>query len=243
MAATNSSPIGAGTSVTTINTADLAPTMPRPPQAEGQEFAPGGLPMSETEKFKQALQGGHDAENSPDPSDDTTGIGVDGEAAVWEARYSKRNFIGRIVVRTLLTLAAGALAFYTWGDGHEDLSVFAWIAFGVVAVLWVGLIWRMIQAHYSHFYRLTNRRLFVSTGIFRRRRDMMELLTVKDVFTRQQSLLERWMSLGTVVVVPSQKDQPTFYLAGVDDPKEVMDLIWHHARAERDHRSVKVDSI
>ena len=79
--------------------------------------------------------------------------------------------------------------------------------------------------------------------MFNRRRDMMELLTVKDVFTRQQSLLERWMSLGTVVVVPNEKDLPTFYIAGVDDPKGVMDLIWHHARVEREGRAVEVDSI
>ena len=111
------------------------------------------------------------------------------------------------------------------------------------SLLWVGLVCRMIQAHYSHYYRLTNRRLFVSTGIVNRRRDMMELLRVKDVFTRQQSLLDRWLGLGTVVVVPDEKDLPTFYLAGVDDPKQVMDLIWHHARAERDQRSVKVDSV
>jgi len=90
---------------------------------------------------------------------------------------------------------------------------------------------------------LTNRRLFVSTGIIHRRLDMMELMRIKDVFTRQQSLLERGLGLGTVVVVPSEKEIPTFYLAGVDDPQEVMDLVWHHTRAERDQRSVKVDSV
>ena len=71
---------------------------------------------------------------------------------------------------------------------------------------------------------------------------MMELLSVKDVFTRQ-TLIERWLSLGTVVVVSSERDLPVFYVTGVQDPKEVMDLIWHHARSERDHRSVKVDHV
>ena len=33
------------------------------------------------------------------------------------------------------------------------------------------------------------------------------------------------------------------YLAGVDDPKEVMNTVWHYARAERDHRSVMVDRV
>ncbi len=33
------------------------------------------------------------------------------------------------------------------------------------------------------------------------------------------------------------------YLTGVDDPKGLMDLIWHHARKERGLRSVKVDEV
>ena len=71
----------------------------------------------------------------------------------------------------------------------------------------------------------------------------MELLRVKDVFTRQLTLMERILGLGTVVVAPTEKDIPTLLLAGVTEPKRLMDLIWHHARAERDQRSVKVDSI
>ncbi len=65
----------------------------------------------------------------------------------------------------MLTGAWIALAVYTWGTGHESLAKPAWIALAVVVVLWLGLVYRMIQAHYSHYYRLTNRRLFVSTGM------------------------------------------------------------------------------
>jgi len=176
-------------------------------------------------------------------ADPTSGTGVEGEVVVWEASYSKRNFIGRALVRLVLTFGWIALAAYTWGMGHEGMARFTWLVGAVVGVLWIALVLRMLQAHHSHHYKLTNRRLFVSTGIVHRRRDMMELLGIKDVFTRQQSLLDRWLGLGTVVIVPNEKDIPTFYLAGVDDPKELMDLIWHHARSERDHRSVKVDQV
>jgi membrane protein YdbS with pleckstrin-like domain len=237
MAATKISPTGTSEPVTSINTADLSPSTP-----EAQGFDSGSRPIPQpTNPYQQPES--HAAENSPDPSDATNGVGTDGEEAVWEARYSKRNFIGRITTRVLATIGAVVLAYYTWAANHQNLAVVAWIAIGAVVLFWVALIWRIIQAHYSHFYRLTNRRLFVSTGVFRRRRDMMELLRVKDVFTRQQSLMDRWLELGTVVVVPTEKELPTFYLAGVDDPKGVMDMIWHHARAERDHRSVKVDSV
>jgi membrane protein YdbS with pleckstrin-like domain len=171
------------------------------------------------------------------------GAGVEGEEVVWEARYAMRNFIGRIAFRIVLTVAWLALAVYTWGYRHEnDLGVLTAIAGGIVALLWLQLIYRMIQAHFGHYYRLTTRRLFVSTGLMRRRRDMMELLRVKDVYTRQ-SLIERWLSLGSVVIVSSERDLPVFYVTGVQNPKEVMDLVWHHARAERDHRSMKVDKV
>jgi len=238
MAADNADPIAPSSPVTTVNTVDLSP------RAAVVSPNSNGGPQSESLPGPRGTDA--EAENKvsgDDNSDPTTGVGVEGEVVVWEARYSKRNFIGRLMVRGALTVAWLVLAIYTWGWGHENLAIPAWIALAVVAVLWFALIYRMVQAHYSHYYRLTNRRLFVSTGIVNRRRDMMELLQIKDVFTRQQSLTERWLGLGTVVVVPNEKELPTFYIPGVDDPKQVMDLIWHHARSERDQRSVKVDHI
>jgi len=41
----------------------------------------------------------------------------------------------------------------------------------------------------------------------------------------------------------SEERLPVHYLTGVNDPNGLMDLIWHHARKERDLRSVKVDEV
>ena len=168
--------------------------------------------------------------------------GVEGEQVIWEARYSMKNFIGRLVARAVLTLGWIGLALYTWVDGHPSMS-FLTIVLGIVlGVIWLAIGYRILKARYGHYYRLTNRRLFVSTGLMRRRRDQMELLRVKDVFTRQ-TLMERWLSLGTVVVVSTEQSLPTFYLAGVNDPKRVMDLVWHCARSERDGKTVQVENM
>jgi len=254
MDSTNPGPLGAAGPVTTITTTDLTPKPPAEPSnhsmtesndpvndlTEAAPLYPGGLPEPRGLQTPGPLNPSQ-GENAEIPG----GTGVEGEVVVWEATYSMRNFIGRIAGRLILTLAWVALATYTWGMGHDSPShsSLTWAAGAVVALLWLLLVVRVLQARYSHFYRLTNRRLFVSTGLVNRRRDMMELLNIKDVFTSQQSLLDRWLGLGTVVVVPDQKDIPTFPLPGVDDPKEVMDLIWHQARTERDQRTVKVDSI
>jgi len=181
--------------------------------------------------------------NQAEGADPSAGTGVEGEVVIWEASYSNRNFIGRFVARIILTVAWLGLAIHTWGMGNQHHASLTWIAGAIVGAFWLQFGIRVIQARYSHFYRLTNRRLFVTTGFWNRRVDMMELLSIKDVFIRQQNIFEHWLGLGTVVVEPSEKDIPTFYLPGVEDPKEVMDLIWHQARTERDQRSVKVDSV
>ncbi len=222
---------------TTVSTAELAGnTVLAAPSATAHEGAQIPLPFGTT---PQAATEEHQG-TSTDP---TAGIGMEGEETVWEARYSYRNFIGRAIALVVLSLGAGWLAYTYWGGERGSVNMVGKIVGGVMLAAWIWLGLRIFQARLSHHYRLTTRRLFVATGIVQRRRDQMELLRVKDVFDRQLSLLERLLGVGTVVVVSDVKELPTFYLAGVDDPKRVMDLIWHHARAERDQRSVKVDSV
>jgi len=215
-----------------VSTVDVGATPTGPPSDPPIAPAPATYPPAAPAQTKQV-----------DSTDPVNGIGIEGEEDVWDARYSMRNFIGRILLRVTLTIAWAVLAVYTWGYDHTQLHVPAIIAGIVVLFLWLGLIGRMIQARFGHHYRLTTRRLFVSTGVLRRERDQMELLRVQDVFTRQQSLMERLLGLGTVVVVPGEKHLPTFHILGVDDPKGVMDLIWHQARAEQDQRNVRVESM
>jgi membrane protein YdbS with pleckstrin-like domain len=195
-------------------------------------------------------QGGSPVAAAPAPVDEMKlGVehggkteGVEGEETVWEGRYSMKNFIGRITFRVLLTIAWVALAFYTWGYDHAEILLITILAGIVLVLLWGTLVYRIIYARYGHYYRLTTKRLFVSTGLFNRRRDQVELIKVSDVYT-QQKLIERWLSVGTVVVKSSEAALPTSFLAGVSDPKEVMNTVWHYARAERDHRSVMVDRV
>jgi hypothetical protein len=176
------------------------------------------------------------------------GVGIEGEFNVWEGRYSFKNFFARIAFRIVLTVAWIVLAVRAWGRSEEARSdsmvhVIAVVAGIALAAYWLYLAWQILMARLGHYYRLTNRRLFVSTGLFNRRRDQVELLSIKDVYTRQQSLFHRWFSVGTVVVESSEQKYPITYLTGVDDPKTVMDLVWHCARAEREGKAVQVDNV
>ncbi len=170
------------------------------------------------------------------------GVGVEGETDIWEARYSLKNYVGRALVLLALTGFWIYVATYNSNEARGRMSYFANFVGWVTLGLWVLLGLRMLQAHYSRYYKLTTRRLIHASGILRARHDQMELLHVKDVFTSQDTILQRILGLGTVVVVSDDADLPTFYYNGVNAPKKVMDLIWHHTRAEREQRSVEVSN-
>jgi len=207
-----------------------------PSSAPGEVAATTALEAGVPASKEEAVE-----ETTPMPP----GTGVEGEEVVWEGRYSMLNFLGRAIILGVLAIAWVSLAIYAWG--YSDASrpgarILATISGIVLAIGALWLVRRVLLARYGHFYRLTNRRLFVSTGVFIRRRDQMELLKVEDVYTKQ-SLWQRMLGLGTVVVASKEPRYPVMYLTGVDDPKGVMDLVWHTSRAERDHGTVKVDRV
>ena len=242
---------------TQISTADVQPAEPPPalltpaPAPAAPPAAAAAGPVDPSSAAATALYGPEGpmpegTEQAATTTERVEGFGVEGETVVWEGRYSLRNFLGRGIFFAVLAVAWIALAVWAWGATPADGTVSrGWIAIltGIALLIFgLTLLRRVILARYGHFYRLTNRRLFVSTGMFNRRRDQMELLRIKDVYTRQ-SFTQRMLSLGSVVVVSSEPHFPMLYLTGVDDPKAVMDLVWHHARAERDGRSQKVEPV
>lgn len=233
MATTRSSPSPPTLQITTEDVGGPATAVPTPPAGIYADPEPTSIGAT------SPVQAG-----APDPS--LPGIGVEGEFTVWEGRYSLKNFLGRLTLRSIATIAWLALAYYAWGEPAQDrgaMRVLAGIAGGLLVLWWLQLGWQVFYARYSHFYRLTNRRLFVWTGIFRRRIDQLELLKVKDVYIKHDSLLQRVLGVGTVVVESSEEKLPTTYLLAVDQPDGVMDTVWHTSRAERDGKTVRVDDV
>ena len=211
-------------------------------QVSTADLTPDGAVVGPSKGMQQPShpERGHAEKSDADRDQPGSNVGAEGELPVWEARYSKKNFLGRILLRVAVTVAWAVMAVSYWGYQNLNMRVPLWFV-GVIAVgLWLELAYKIAMAHYGHYYRLTTRRLFISTGVFRRRRDQVELIRIQDVFS-QQNLFQRWLSVGDVVVLSSDRAFPKILLMGVDDPKHVMDLIFHNSRAERDTKVVKVE--
>jgi PH (Pleckstrin Homology) domain-containing protein len=173
---------------------------------------------------------------------EAAGPGIEGEETVWEGHYSFKNFLGRALLGALLTLAWLMLAVYTWGFDHGNVTFWAvLLGIGLLA-FWANLGYRFLRAHRGHHYRLTTRRLFVTTGFFRRRVDQLELLRIKDIYL-QQSMIGDWLGVGNVVVISSEETLPKAYLLGIDEPRQVMDLIWHHMRIEQSQKTERISPV
>ena len=168
-------------------------------------------------------------------------IGIEGEKTLWEGRYSAKNFLGRGIVGAFFLLAWMALAMATWGLGYN----LAFLAYGTGAAVLLYCCFtgfKFIRARRNYEYRLTSRRLFLTTGILQRRVDQVELVRIKDLFV-QQTLVSSWLDLGTVILVSSEQTLPKAVLLGIEEPQRVRDLIWHHSRLERDQRTSEVNQV
>ena len=178
--------------------------------------------------------------SEPCPEGPTSGF--ENEETVWEGRCSIRNFLGRALLGGVAFLASVAVALATWFFGYPDLAWLAYASGVTVVVYWLMLAIKFVRIRRNHYYRLTTRRLFLTTGIFHRRVDQVELIRIKDLFVRQ-SLVNSWLDVGTLILISSEQTFPKAHLLGVENPQRVRDLIWHHSRLERDQRTSEVNPV
>jgi uncharacterized membrane protein YdbT with pleckstrin-like domain len=148
----------------------------------------------------------------------------------------------RAIVAGLLTVVWAVLAWDARGQFRSDYRFLAMVLGIAALVFWAYLGLRILRARYSHHYRLTTRRLFVSSGLFRRRVDQIELIRIKDLYV-QQSMINQWLDVGTVVVISSEPTLSKASVFGIDRPRLVMDLIWQHARCEQDRKTTAIEQV
>jgi uncharacterized membrane protein YdbT with pleckstrin-like domain len=141
----------------------------------------------------------------------------------------KELFRGRAGHSTELKLhALGVLL----GLAGLALAVFLFFAsFGVLSLL--GLLlssigggfvsWAFIKVA-SVSYRVDTLRVEVERGILRKRIDNLELWRVKDLQFRQ-SLVQRMLSVGDIVLVTSDATNPSVELRGIPAPRDLYDAL------------------
>ncbi|HEY3395492.1 MAG TPA: PH domain-containing protein [Lacipirellulaceae bacterium] len=157
------------------------------------------------------------------------------EEELWTGTYSPKAMVGPAIalgVLTVVALVVGGLAFPPALIFVGLGAVVLWAIFGLV------LLYRRMTVR----YRLTTFRFFHETGLLSRTRNRVEVIDINDV-TLSQGLIERMFDVGTIHIQSSDVTHPDLHLVGIENVREITDLIDNTRRAERQRRGLFMENI
>ena len=144
-------------------------------------------------------------------------------------------------------------AMFTWWVGAAVLTVilvicviFMWaIPFMVIVVpILIGLVWlwpacTLWYRRMALRYRLTSQRFIHERGVLTRVTDRIEVIDIDDV-SFKQTLVDRFVGVGTIRIESGDRSHPELVLFGIDDVERVYDLIDDARRKERVRRGIHI---
>jgi membrane protein YdbS with pleckstrin-like domain len=157
------------------------------------------------------------------------------EDELWSGTYSPKAMVGTAIGLAILTAVGLVVALIANGPGLLIWAIGAVLLWGLLGLL---ILYRRLTVR----YRLTTFRFFHETGLLNRTRNRIEVIDINDV-TLEQRLIERMFNVGTIHIQSSDITDPDIYLRGIEDVRQVTDLIDNTRRAERQRRGVFMENI
>jgi uncharacterized membrane protein YdbT with pleckstrin-like domain len=115
------------------------------------------------------------------------------------------------------------------------------LALIVIAIAWVACLFpwlcKVISTK-SNNYVVTNERLKLSTGVFNRKTEVMELYRVKDM-QLEMPFHFRLFGLSRLILSTSDRSNPVLVLNAIRDGVSVSDNIRRHVEELRDKKRVR----
>jgi uncharacterized membrane protein YdbT with pleckstrin-like domain len=152
------------------------------------------------------------------------------EQELWSGAYAPMAMIGHFIGAALLTIIGMVAASFAGPVGWMIVGIGAAIVFGYLALL---LLYRRLSIR----YRLTTQRLLRDSGILSKRGDHLLVVNIDDV-TVHQNLFDRMFGLGTIELNTKDKTTPVVNMLGIENPRQVADMIDECRRTERNRRGL-----
>lgn len=154
------------------------------------------------------------------------------EEELWKGRFSGKAQ-GHWWVLWFLAMPALVYAWFRIPEEHRHKPYAFHVAAGIAVLPILLILWKGMVEKLSTRYRLTNYRLFKSTGILSRVHNEIELVRVDDVSVRQ-NLIQRIFNVGVITVIaPHDQTEPRLVLRGIENPIGVKELIRTNVRRRR----------
>lgn len=176
--------------------------------------------------------------NPADKLRNATGKPLDGDSGeevdLWQGGYSGKDMVGSWILAGVISVAliAGSVMLPAAMIFLLPLAGLVWLYFGGL------LAYRKLAVHYE----LTSQRFIHKIGILRQVTDRIEVIDIDDV-TVEQGIIQRMFGVGTIRVASSDRTHPELVLRGIDDVKNVADVIDDTRRKERRSRGLHIEAI
>ena len=189
-----------------------------------QAAADSPEPTSGAQRFNEQMQAAGTA-----PADDDT------EVKLWEGSFSPKAMMGEwLAIGIVSAVLVVAAVFLT--------AVFPmiWaIVGGLIVLMLLVVVGRLGYRRMAIFYRLTNQRFIHEHGVLSRTIDRIEVIDIDDV-AYHQSFIQRMFNVGTIRITSGDRTHPVLKMLGIENVKEVYDLIDSARRDERVKRGVHI---
>jgi membrane protein YdbS with pleckstrin-like domain len=153
------------------------------------------------------------------------------EKIVFEGHPAILIYLGSLSLAAIVAILGLVGWIYFFKETAWYGSFMRWVC---IAAMLGGLITfgvRYLQIEYIK-YRLSNQRLFITTGILARKTVETELFRVRDISVHQ-SLIERMLGIGTIHALTTDKDIPEMNFRGIPEPLKVKEAMRAHIMEAR----------
>lgn len=160
------------------------------------------------------------------------------ENLLWEGSFSSKAMFGTWLSNALITFAVVVASIVL-----PVLGPLTWLfALGFILVLWLVTGSIFLYRRFSIHYQVTSQRLIHQRGILVRITDRIELIDIDDL-SFSQSLVQRFLGVGSITISGSDKTDPVLIMLGIDQVAKVAGIIDDARRSERRKHSVHIESI
>ena len=157
----------------------------------------------------------------------------DSEEVYFEGSPMLRAQLGRIISWTFVAVVLIAAIF---GIQHVSGTPPWWLSLTLVVLAIIALFIPVISTKTVR-YRITNYRIDFGQGLLSRNIDTLELWHVEDL-RMHQSLLDRILGVGSIIVYSHDDTTPQLDLQGLPNPMELFNMLKQRVIAVKRQRGV-----
>ncbi len=155
------------------------------------------------------------------------------EETLWRGSPSAVTLMGQVAGIVIVLIGLPLLAHFA-ASQTTDVETSArivrigWLITLLLVVIQAVIVLVALARIRSTIYTITTQRVMIETGLLAKSLGEIDLRYIDDTQFFQR-LIDRFLGIGNVTVVSSDKTSPTYVLRSIRDPRTVRELIRSHA--------------